>query len=123
MLAGALGAGMLLLSGKRATAKNLGIKLEKVPALQKVGGSAKLKLEGQEILFIRDSDTSVRALSALCTHQECPVTYDSKKGKIECSCHGSFFDLNGNATKGPAKKPLRAYPATLKDGSIVVTVD
>lgn len=120
---GALGAGMLLLSGKKAKAKKLGIKLDKVQSLQKVGGAATLKLEGQDILFIRDSATSVRAISPKCTHQQCLVAYNPKKGKVECPCHGSFFEVNGNAIKGPATKPLKTYPTTLQDGTIIVTVD
>jgi cytochrome b6-f complex iron-sulfur subunit len=119
----ALGAGATILKSGIASAKKEALKLDKVPALQKVGGSAKVKLAGKEILFIRDTDTSVRAIHPVCTHRGCPVTFSSKESKIVCECHDSVFKLDGKVLKGPAVNPLKVYPAKLDNGSIVVTVD
>lgn len=122
-LLGAVVAGAVALAGGKASAKKLAFKLEKAPSLNKVGGSAKIKLAGQEILFVRDTETSVRAVSSHCTHQKCPLSFNGKTFKIQCSCHGSKFDLKGQVLNGPAKKSLKNYPVTFADGRIVVAVD
>ena len=120
---GLLGAAAAVLKSKAAAARKLGLSLTKVPSLSKVGGSATITLEGKSLLLVRDKESSVKVLSGNCTHQECPVSYNAGDKKIECSCHGSAFDLTGKVLKGPATKNLKSYPAALSDGKIVLTVE
>jgi len=120
---GAFGAGIVLVKSGVAFAKKLALPIEKVKALKNVGGAARVKLSGKEILLIRDSDASVTGLSPKCTHQDCYVKYNAKTKKIDCGCHGSSFDLSGKVLKGPATKPLKKYETSLKDGRIILTVD
>ena len=47
----------------------------------------------------------VQVLSAHCTHLGCTVN-KLENGRLVCPCHGSEFDLDGNAIKGPAFKSL-----------------
>lgn len=122
-LLGAAVAGAITLVGGKASAKKLAFKLEKAPALNKVGGSATIKLAGQEILFVRDTKTSVCAVGSHCTHQDCPLAFNGKTSTIDCSCHGSKFDLKGRVLHGPAKKPLKSYPVALEADRLVITVD
>lgn len=61
------------------------------------------------------------AMTSLCTHMQCDLntlgTIDATG--VRCGCHGSQFDLVGNATRGPASSPLRHYRLTLEcDGSL-----
>ena len=121
-IAGVLALGLIALKGRVALAKKLAIGLDKVPTLQEVGGSARVKLNGKEVLLIRDSATSVRGLSPFCTHQNCIVNYDAKSGELDCPCHNSVFALTGAVVKGPAIKPLTSYPASLADNRIVIEV-
>jgi len=93
--------------------KKLALGLDKVEKLKSPGGSALLKIQGRELLFIRDSEESVRVLNPVCTHQKCTVQYDREKQLIVCPCHGSTYSLDGEVIKGPAEKPLRAFEATL----------
>jgi Rieske Fe-S protein len=70
--------------------------------------------DGMPVLLVRLSATDYRALSSLCTHAHCKV--DTKvpvNGPINCSCHGSQFQLDGTVKKGPATDPLKSYTATL----------
>lgn len=122
ILASSLGA-VALLKGRPVFAKKLGLSLDKVPSLAKAGGFAVVKLAGKDLLLIRDSESSVRALSSKCTHQHCDVTYKPEVKKIQCKCHGSSFDLTGKVLGGPATVPLPSYGATLSDGKIILTVD
>jgi Rieske Fe-S protein len=122
ILGGIVAAVAVLKSGV-ASARKLGVSLKKVPSLAEIGGSATVKIEGKELLLVRDAKSSVRALSAKCTHRNCNVTYNAKSKKIECKCHGSYFDLTGKVLAGPAPAALKCYGASLSDDKIVLTVD
>ncbi len=69
------------------------------------------------------------AFSALCPHQGCPVEkigeVGSRKGKLICNCHGSYFDpLNsGRLVEGPAPRGLAVLPIRLEGERIVATGD
>jgi cytochrome b6-f complex iron-sulfur subunit len=115
--------GLAALPARSAWAKKSAILLDKVPKLKKIGGWAVLKVKGDSILLVRDSEKSVRALSSVCTHRQCQVGYNPKKKRVECGCHGSAFDLFGEVLDGPASKPLRNYPAELSGDRVVITVD
>jgi Rieske Fe-S protein len=47
-------------------------------------------------------------LSAHCSHLGCTINKVEGE-KLVCPCHGSEFNLNGEAVKGPAYKPLKSY--------------
>ncbi len=51
----------------------------------------------------------IQVFSSHCTHLGCLIDKE-ENGKLVCPCHGSVFDLDGNAVKGPAYKPLKTYP-------------
>ncbi len=51
----------------------------------------------------------IRVLSSHCTHLGCIIN-KAENGKLVCPCHGSEFDLKGDAVKGPAYKPLKSFP-------------
>jgi Rieske Fe-S protein len=123
MVATALAGAALLLSSGVAHAKKLAVKLEQVPALKQVGGAAILKLAGQDVMLIRVSSSSVRALNPICTHQKCYVKYNSGAKKIDCACHKSSFDLSGKVLGGPAPAPLPTFAAQLDGDRIIVTVN
>jgi cytochrome b6-f complex iron-sulfur subunit len=120
---GVLGFGLVAFRSGVARAKKLAIKLDKVPTLKKVGGSATVKMAGMEILFIRDTSTTVRGVSPKCTHEQCPLTYNHKRSKIDCACHGSLFTLDGEVIKGPATVPIKTYETKLDNNRIIVKVD
>ncbi len=50
----------------------------------------------------------IYALSLVCTHEQCDIgrTGFVSAAGLECGCHGSQFDANGNVTRGPAASPL-----------------
>ncbi len=51
----------------------------------------------------------ISVFSSHCTHLGCKI--DKKEnGKLVCPCHGSAFDMQGKALKGPAYKPLKKLP-------------
>ena len=60
-----------------------------------------------------------RVLSSHCTHLGCVINKVDGE-KLVCPCHGSEFDLEGRAVKGPAYKPLPAYRFEKRDEQIIV---
>jgi cytochrome b6-f complex iron-sulfur subunit len=83
-------------------------------ALKTVGGFA---YKG-DIIIIRSTDTVYLALSKVCTHSQCTVTYNSSSKDIPCPCHGSKFNTEGAVLNGPANSPLKKYNVK-QDGNIL----
>ena len=50
----------------------------------------------------------IYAVSLICTHAGCDMSQDGavSSGSIQCFCHGSVFDGQGNVLRGPANIPL-----------------
>lgn len=89
-------------------------------------GSAALKTIGGyiysgNIIVFRTGDTSYMALSKLCTHSQCTITYNHSNNELPCPCHGSKFDTSGKVTNGPAKSALKKYSVTLDGNSLKIT--
>ncbi|HSO86845.1 MAG TPA: Rieske (2Fe-2S) protein [Draconibacterium sp.] len=83
-------------------------------ALNTVGGYA---YKG-DIIIIRSTDTVYLALSKVCTHSQCTVTYSSANKNIPCPCHGSLYTTTGAVVNGPAPSPLKSYDVK-KNGNIL----
>ena len=67
--------------------------------------------------------SGVYAMSGVCTHAGCLLGDSTRTiaAGLGCPCHGSTFDGDGNATRGPARAPLQHYQVTIADdGSITV---
>lgn len=114
--------GAVLVWPKALYAKKVGLSLAKVEALQSVGGSTTLKVKEHKILFVRDSETSIKGINPNCTHKKCTVKFTSKDGQLHCPCHKSAFSLEGAVLGGPAPKPLATFPVQLNGDQIVVTL-
>ncbi len=61
----------------------------------------------------RDS-SGVYAMTLTCTHAGCDMGHEGfvSSAGLECSCHGSRFDPNGNVVSGPAPAPLAHFAVT-----------
>jgi Rieske Fe-S protein len=62
------------------------------------------------------------ALTSICTHQGCDVSFVSATSGFHCPCHGARFSFDGKVTLGPANAPLDNYKVCV-DSSGNVTVD
>jgi Rieske Fe-S protein len=112
----------IALSGPRRVfaATRVSLPLDKAPELATVGGVKTQRLGGRDLVLVRSSATTVRALDARCTHQGCLVAYDAPSKLLDCPCHGSQFRLDGKVAKAPAASSLATYPATLSGNVIFV---
>jgi len=94
------------------------VKLDANSALNKPGGSETVETKAGKIIVVRNTDMSVSAFSAKCTHKGGPIKYDEKTGELACPWHGSRFDVKtGAVLGGPAKSPL---PAFTTENAVVV---
>jgi Rieske Fe-S protein len=76
----------------------------------------------QDDFIIINKDDEVSVLSSRCTHLGCKIN-EYSNNQLLCPCHGSTFDLNGNATKGPAVRPLEKMDFEIdKDANRIVVI-
>src|ERR1035437_6593260 len=70
-------------------------------ALNTVGGS----VSSNNVIVARIgtpvNSSSFVALSEVCTHQGCTVSYNSSSNNFQCPCHHGVFDTSGNVVSGP----------------------
>ncbi|MGI8808253.1 MAG: FAD-dependent oxidoreductase [Acidimicrobiales bacterium] len=70
-------------------------------------GEAAVLVEGTErVAVYRDDAGAVHAVSPLCTHMGCTVTWNTAETTWDCPCHGSRFTCDGAVIQGPAVKDL-----------------
>ena len=81
--------------------------------LRTVGGSVVVANapNGDDIIVARTGAATFIALSAICTHQGCTVTYRSAQHDFFCGCHSSRFSESGAVLAPPASRPLAVYSA------------
>jgi Rieske Fe-S protein len=78
-------------------------------------------LAGQGIIIVRPEESRYVALASKCTHGGVIVTYNHRKGFLQCNSFGhSIFMLDGSVEKGPAKRPLKVYPVTVDNGRLEI---
>lgn len=71
-----------------------------------------------DILLVKENNTTYKALYLRCTHEGVGLTATDKK--IFCSAHGSIFDFNGNVVKEPALRPLKQFNTTTDSTAIII---
>lgn len=70
----------------------------------------------EDFIIVNQGDETT-VFDAHCTHLGCTLN-KIENGVIVCPCHGSQFNLDGQAVKGPAFKPLERIPAKISsDGT------
>jgi cytochrome b6-f complex iron-sulfur subunit len=83
-------------------------------ALNNAGGSKIV----QSVLVANTGNDTFIALSSICTHEGCTVSYVHGAGNIQCPCHGSVYAKSGSVINGPAPLALKSYTVT-RNGSIL----
>ena len=73
------------------------------------------------IIVFRTGDNAYLALSKLCTHSQCTVTYNHAADNVPCPCHGSKFSTTGVVLNGPAASALKKYNVKLEGSSLIIT--
>lgn len=74
----------------------------------------------QPAYLVHLADGSVKAFSAICTHEGCEVSYSKSNQLFVCPCHGAQFDAtSGAAVRRPARTALKSYKVQVDNGNII----
>jgi cytochrome b6-f complex iron-sulfur subunit len=89
-------------------------------ALNSVGGY----IYSNNVIVVRTGSTlnssSFAALSDVCTHNGCTVSYSGGSSQFVCPCHGGTYDASGNVVSGPPPSALAKYKTTLSGNNLTV---
>ncbi len=66
-----------------------------------------VQMDGRRAAAYRDENGNVTAVSPICTHLRCVVSFNTAEQTWDCPCHGSRFDVEGRVIQGPATKDLK----------------
>lgn len=95
------------------------MKLAEFPQLAAEGGLVgRAPGVADPLAIIRDNGNHYLAVVATCTHMACPLRFNPLNATLDCSCHGSTFELDGRVITGPADKALRTLPLQF-DGQLI----
>jgi glycine/D-amino acid oxidase-like deaminating enzyme/nitrite reductase/ring-hydroxylating ferredoxin subunit len=65
-----------------------------------------MRLDGELVAVRRGAEGALHAVSAVCTHLGCIVSWNSAEASWDCPCHGSRFAADGTVIQGPAVDDL-----------------
>lgn len=101
----------------------LTVSLKKASSLAAVGGSAKIldaALPEPLIIARVDRDRFVVA-SLRCPHRGVELEYQPGQQRFRCASLGhSKFALDGDRLGGPAPRPIKAYPASVRGDNLII---
>lgn len=66
-----------------------------------------LEINGKKIAAYRDQNGLIHAVSPVCVHAGCIVTWNNAEKTWDCPCHGARYDIDGTVLTGPATKNLQ----------------
>jgi len=72
------------------------------------------------LFVIRSAGGEVKALSNMCTHLSCRVSWHEENQEYVCPCHDAKFDINGTVTGGPPPRPLDAFETKIEDNNLFI---
>lgn len=61
--------------------------------------------------FLVNHGDRIEGLSAICTHMPCTLHANVAAQRLDCPCHGAWFDLQGRPMDGSYQEGLRQLPA------------
>lgn len=65
------------------------------------------KEDGKRIGIYFDEEGKKHKVSNICPHLKCFLTFNEVDKTWDCPCHGSRFDVDGNAIKGPSQYNIK----------------
>lgn len=94
-----------------------GAALAAVSAVPVGGGKI---LADKQIVLTQPTAGTIKAFSAVCTHQGCTVG-SVDNGLITCPCHGSQYKItDGSVVAGPAPRALAPQQVKVENGQILL---
>lgn len=85
-----------------------------------VGSAHFFQYQGRPAVVLQPSPGDFIAMSAVCTHLGCVVSWEDDKAEFLCPCHGGRFSAEGAVLGGPPPKPLEAMPVAVEGDQVMV---
>lgn len=85
----------------------------------------RVDVDGVPVCLVRTGDDTVKAIHDTCSHQEWSLADGGAVwgDGVECSLHGSTFDLDTGAPSSlPATRPVPTFATRVVDGAVEVDV-
>jgi glycine/D-amino acid oxidase-like deaminating enzyme/nitrite reductase/ring-hydroxylating ferredoxin subunit len=81
---------------------------EKLPELAGIapGEGQIVKYEDKTIALFKGDAGDIHAVSPVCTHMKCNVTWNNAERSWDCPCHGARYDVDGVVLNTPADRDL-----------------
>ena len=74
-----------------------------------------MRHNGEKVAGYRADDGTLTAVSPICTHLGCQVSFNRAERSWDCPCHGSRFATDGSVLQGPAVHRLeRKTPVNVR---------
>jgi cytochrome b6-f complex iron-sulfur subunit len=84
------------------------------------GGILPFQYGGSPGILFHAEDGSFKALSLVCTHLACIVSWNPEKKEFYCPCHEGFFDGEGKVISGPPPAPLERWKVEIRGDKVVI---
>lgn len=84
------------------------------------------RTHSQRVVYVTWDGQQIQALSPICSHLGCQVTWDPRTSQFHCPCHGGVYDAKGQVVSGPPPDPLTRLDTKIEmsgeNGSVLVRV-
>ena len=74
------------------------------------------------VYIYRQTEEKLLALSNVCTHLSCRVTWLEDVEYYFCPCHDGRFDITGLVIYGPPPRPLVRYETKVEEDNLYIRV-
>ncbi len=80
---------------------------------------------GTKQLLLANADGKLHIVDEMCSHEDFSLYLGCiQDGKIKCSLHGSYFDLeSGEPCEEPACEAIGTYPVVIREGKVWTQAD
>jgi Rieske Fe-S protein len=94
---------------------------EKITAVTDLapGEGRVVTIDGSDVALSKDSHGELHAVSPVCTHMKCHVTWNTTEQSWDCPCHGSRYSPDGKVITGPATHELELVELAKANGHVV----
>ena len=77
-------------------------------------------LSSKPMYIIKAADGRLRALSAVCPHLGCSISWNESQGQFVCACHVGVFAADGALVSGPPPRGMDEFESTVENGRLKV---
>lgn len=72
------------------------------------------------VYILRRDSGDFLALSNICTHLSCRVSWKPEENDYACPCHAGYFDIDGDVISGPPPRPMDRYETKIEEGTLFI---